>query len=182
MSYPRQRVCLYVTYKEAKRKISIDVAEDFNKIKTGIQKEFCLDDINFRIFEVQSKAEISSSLAFEQGNNLFILFEEENFLPLALSAIISLSGISKDLFGEEELLIKVNHWASNKGFQVVYREGIKKLAKGFKRTMRCNIEGCQFKLTFKNDKEGGKFKLDEALSLKWNKYTGKILLNLLVIH
>jgi len=51
-----------------------------------------------------------------------------------------------------------------------YREGKKKLNTGFKRVINCNFDGCEFKLTFKNE-EGGKFKLDETLSKKLNKHT-----------
>lgn len=73
---------------------------------------------------------------------------------------------------EEDLLLEVNQWAMKKKFRLIYAEGRRSLKIGFKRVLKCPVNNCPFKLTFKSGSEENKFHLDLILAKKYNKHSG----------
>ena len=172
-----QGFCLYITYLASKKKLFFSKNEGWEKFITNIKKTFQINQSSqIKIFELESDAEIESPNVIEPHNNLYITVEDFRDETQENQSNIDL----KDLIGQkihiDQLSTRVNEWAARRNFQMVYREGMKDLKKGKKREMRCNTNGCGFKLSFKSDEAGEIFELDEKLSSKHSLHSGKFLL------
>ena len=151
--------------------------------KIPVQDEVALMDITYN-------AEITSARSLSEDRPIQILLLKENeasyepptkdnqkreskkeILNNQESLTIPLDDIKKKTFEEHQLLVGISKWSEIYRFQVVFGEGKKTLANGFKRIVCCNKKNCSFKLTFKSDKQGIIFTLDEEVSQKNNKHS-----------
>ena len=64
--------CVYITYQDSKRKIFLEQDKDFKGFVESIKSEFKIHQENIQLFEVQSKAEITSIVVLEPYADLFI--------------------------------------------------------------------------------------------------------------
>jgi len=151
--------------------------------KIPVQDEVALMDITYN-------AEITSTRSLSEDRPIQIILLKENeasyepptkdnqkreskkeILNNQESLTIPLDDIKKKTFEEHQLLVGISKWSEIYRFQVVFGEGKKTLANGFKRIVCCNKKNCSFKLTFKSDKQGIIFTLDEEVSQKNNKHS-----------
>lgn len=135
-------------------------------------------NIQGRIKLYDGEAEITSSLSFVNGRKLTIIIEEEareELLPSpnAVSETMSIDlSLIKDVeYDTEELVDKLNQWAFPQKFKLVKTGGIRNLADGFSRSVICSEKKCHFRLNFKSNINGIKYKLDLKLSGKNNKHS-----------
>jgi len=172
--------CVYITYQDSKRKIFLEQDKDFKDFIESIKSEFKIHQENIQLFEVQSKAEITSIAVLEPYADLFIqigLVSEQSKSVLK----ICLNDLVNKKFKEADLNSVINEWAVQYGFKLVYKEGLKTTKTGFKREMRCQVKNCGFKLTFKSDKIGRDYELDFKLSIKHNEHKGDYYLYIFLI-
>ena len=168
---------MYLCYLSRREKeIIFSIEGKWKKFLESVQNEFHLDQ-TISIFEISSGAEINSADVLEPNNDLLIKVQTTQSEVRLVSPIIMLRELIGKKYKKEELYSKANEWAGERHFKLVYREGLKAIKKGWKREMKCNVENCKFKLTFKSDKTGQVFELDEKLSNKHNKHSGKHFIN-----
>ena len=124
--------CVYITYQDSKRKIFLEQDKDFKGFVESIKSEFKIHQENIQLFEVQSKAEITSIAVLEPYADLFIqigLVSEQSKSVLK----ICLNDLVNKKFKEADLNSVINEWAVQYGFKLVYKEGLKTTKTGFKR-------------------------------------------------
>ena len=96
--------------------------------------------------------------------------EEENQKD---SQEVCLNEIRNQIFDVSYLFDQLNAWANKNHFHFNKTEGIKQNKEGYYRSFVCNEKKCKFRLTFRSDKTGKHYKLDEILADKNSKHSKK---------
>jgi len=74
-------------------------------------------------------------------------------------------------FKDENFLEELNKWALCHKFKLRLSEGIKKVSKGYKRTLICNTVSCDDKIVFLSENGVDAFQVYEKLSQKYKTHS-----------
>jgi len=174
---------LCVIYKDNRKLIIYEYNTSFCQFKEILKDEFRINNLDIILTDAKRNAQITSAKSFREENDIIIsIIENENQLEENQHILVEIIPDIDDKFGipldellgkefeDESLLLQLNAWANEKKFNLFISEGMKKLKKGFKRTLSCNVKNCGYRLVFKSE-TGEVYSVDQNLSQKYAKHS-----------
>lgn len=165
----------------------------FEDFKHYLKTLFGIQNKDIKLIDKKRNAEIISSLSFKEEYEI-LLFPIDVEVINSNEEVYSQQDVSNasennnyvefnDLIGkkfqENELQYKLNKWANGKCFRLVYCEGKQTLKTETKRSLKCNIKGCEYKLILKSDENGDNYQIYEKLSKKYILHSNKLFISIL---
>jgi len=166
---------LFVCYQGTNKLIVYEIGTSLEEFLQQIQKNFSL---NAPIKFLYNNVEITSTHSLIHDKKLSVVVTEENQISkepqLSSDSVvsneeqqeISLKDVEKIKFSADVLSEKLNEWAISLKFKLIKPEGTKKLLNGYSQSLVYSEKGCKFRLTFKSNKEGKIYELNNVLAKK----------------
>jgi len=176
---------LCIQYEQDRKLIIFDNKMTFLEFKEDLKKEFKIGPKDIKLIDIKRNAEITSAHSLKEENEIELSIKEAElvnsdekeiekklFADTQESYEINFDDLTQKLFQEKSLVDELNKWANYHGFHLIVCEGKQLLKNSTKRTLKCNIKDCQYKIIFKSDdKNGNNYQVCEKLSQKYTKHS-----------
>jgi len=169
-----------VSHGDTSKIMIYQIGVPFDVFKIDIIREFHLPFNQIILYDVERNAEITHPVSLRDGKafqiqegsdlNEFQSKRVEEEISKDTN-IISFATLPDKTFHDESILEEVNKWALSMNFQVIVSEGLKKMNKSWKKSFRCHIRSCPYRLIFLSDENCENFKVYEKLSQKYQSHS-----------
>ena len=180
---------IILIFGEDRKILSCAKTTELKKFQEYIFQEFQLPTKNFKLIDTMRNAQITSTRAIKEENELLIQLDvqqseapgSKNYQPqsnnIAEGEEIDFHELIEDTYDEENIIAKLNRWALQKKFKLIVAEGTKLTKSGYKRIFRCDRrdKNCPYRLILKSKDQRINFKIYEKLSNKHKKHSNSFL-------
>jgi len=169
-----------ITYGNTSKIMIYQKGTSLDQFKAEIARGFNLSLSQFNLYDSERNAEIIHAFSLQdgrafqvlEGGNLNGSYVDDNREGESENTkVINLDTLKGKIFENESLIDELNKWALKFKFQVMVSEGLKKMKSSFKKSFRCQIRTCPYRIIYLSDENCEKLQVYEKLSEKYKSHS-----------